>query len=109
MHAIVAAAVPLPVDPAAVTTWPAAIVSVAGIVFLIVQQVRQARVTRRVEHEVSKNGGGSIKDGVDRIEEKLDAHIASEPHRRARARAEAGALALLGAAISIAVALNRTR
>jgi hypothetical protein len=105
----VTAAAQLPVDPATVTTWPAAVVSLAGIVLLIVQQFRQSRITRRVEHEVTANSGSSMRDTADRIETKLDAHIADEPRRRARARAEAGALALLGAAISIAVTLNRTR
>lgn len=100
----------MPIDPAAVTTWPAAIVSIAGLVYLIVQQARQARLTRRVEHEVTNNSGSSMKDSLDRIEdaiEKIDTHIADEPKRRRRGRREAALMAAVGTAVSIAVTLSR--
>lgn len=94
------------IDPATVTTWPAAVVSIAGIAYVIFQQWRQSRITRRVEHEVTDS---TLAEGVTRIESKLDDYVAAEPRRRSRARREAAALAMVGAAVSIAVTLTRTR
>jgi hypothetical protein len=104
---LAAAAVP---DPAsAVNSWPALAAYVVGALVIVVGQWRGLRATKNVEHQVTNNGGGSMKDGTDRIESKLDDYIADEPARRWRARREAVGFAAMAALVSVAVTLSKTR
>lgn len=79
----------IPVDLADVLTWPQAIVAVVIIVaVLIVPQVIQLvqniglkRQTQAVAHQVTNNGGSSMKDAVDRIERTLSEHVETSTKR----------------------------
>ncbi|MEU4386765.1 hypothetical protein [Promicromonospora sp. NPDC023805] len=101
---IASAAIP---DLAAINSWPALAAYAIGALALGYGQWRQSRATKDVKHQVTNNGGGSMKDQTDRIEAKLDAHIASEPTRRWRARREAAGFALVATLVSVAVTLTR--
>lgn len=101
--------------PAAVDSWPAAVVAVVGLV-LGVLQWRQTRVTRGIEHELKPARGKSTRDVVDRLEQgqaelaaNLTEHLDADPARRRRARAEAAGFAAMAALLSVAVTLSRTR
>lgn len=100
------AAVP---DATAVSSWPALAAYALGLIAIGFGQWRQHRATREVKHQVTNNNGGSLKDGTDRIESKLDAYIADEPSRRWRARREAAGFAAMATLVSIAVTLSKTR
>lgn len=79
----------IPVDLADVLTWPQAIVAVVIVVaVLIVPQVIQLvqnaglkRQTAAVSHQVTNNGGSSMKDAVDRIERTLTEHVETSAQR----------------------------
>lgn len=103
---VAAAAVP---DAAAVTSWPALAAYALGLAAVGWGQWRQHRATRDVRHQVTNNGGGSMKDAVDRTEKVLTEYIAAEPSRRWRARREAAGMAVLAALVSVAVTLSKTR
>lgn len=108
-----AAAIATTPDLTTVTSWPAAVVAVAGLIGLAIQQWRQGRVTRDIRHELKPNHGGSTRDAVDRLERgqedlatTLADHIKGEPTRRRRTAITSMALA---AVVSLAVSLTTTR
>jgi demethoxyubiquinone hydroxylase (CLK1/Coq7/Cat5 family) len=103
-------------DVAAVSSWPAVAAYALGLVGILFGQWRQHRVTKDVQHQVTNNGGQTMKDAVDRTERgqeelrtMLAEHIDAEPARRWRARRDAAGLATLAALVSVAVTLSRTR
>lgn len=100
------AAVP---DAATVSSWPALVAYALGLLAIGFGQWRQHRATREVKHQVTNNGGNTMKDTTDRIETKLDAFVAGEPSRRWRARREAAGFAAMAALVSVAVTLSKTR
>lgn len=96
-------------DVGSVSSWPALVAYALGLIAIGFGQWRQHRATREVKHQVTNNNGGSLKDGTDRIESKLDTYIADEPSRRWRARREAAGFATVAALVSVAVTLSKTR
>ncbi|GAA4707504.1 hypothetical protein APR04_003811 [Promicromonospora umidemergens] len=103
---LAAAAVP---DAATINSWPALAAYAVGALALGYSQWRQSRATKDVKHQVTNNGGGSMKDAVDRTEELITKHIDGEPARRWRARGEAAGFAALAAVVSVAVTLSKIR
>lgn len=96
-------------DLATINSWPALAAYAIGAIALGYAQWRQSRLTKDVRHQVTNNGGGSMKDTTDRIESKLDQHIADAPGRVWRARREAAAFAAVAALLSVALTLSKTR
>ncbi|MEU4386567.1 hypothetical protein [Promicromonospora sp. NPDC023805] len=103
-------------DVAAVSSWPAVAAYALGLLALLVGQWRQHRVTKNVQHQVTNDGGETLKDAVDRTEQGQDdlrkmlaEHIDAEPTRRWRARRDAASFAAIAALLSVAVTLARTR
>lgn len=63
-----------PVELSEVVTWPQALVgALLVIVILGLPQVFTYLNSRAAKKQVTNNGGGSMKDAVDRIERKQDA------------------------------------
>lgn len=80
-----------PVALSEVLSWPQALVAIAIIVAVlvvpqvvsIIQSVGLKKQTQAVEHQVTNNGGSSMKDAIDRIERTLTAHVEDTIRREA--------------------------
>lgn len=64
----------------------AILVAGCGVIIAGLNYLRTRKVDKRVDHEFSNNGGSSARDlleylviKVDRIEDKVDAHIEDHP------------------------------
>ena len=65
-----------------ILSWQQAVVAVVIVVaVLVVPQVVGLLQNRAIRHELKPNSGSSVRDAVDRIERKLDAHVEAEAAR----------------------------
>lgn len=78
-----------PVELADVVTWPQAVVAVVIVLAIIVvpqvvQLVQNVSIQRKqeaVQHQFTNNGGSTLKDAVDRIEQTLADHVEASAQR----------------------------